>query len=543
MHGSRIKHARFMFIGLIFFVTAIAAAQQTKGGAVILQAGFESGAAEGWIPRGTETVAATKEVKKTGTYSLKVSKREKTWNGALHEIPGTPERGSVFAISAWVTYTDGLASRAIMLSVEKSYADPKTPHAYENVKTVTVKKGEWTLLEATYEVSGENGLKRIDVYFETPYKQDADVKPEDVHDIYIDDVKVSRLSAADMVSIQQDIPDLHSVLDPYFTIGAAVPPKFVDPENIHSRLLLKHYMALVPGNAMKPDALQPVEGSFKWADADRIVRFANSTGMKVRGHTLLWHTQIPAWFFTDPKDPKKEAGRELLLMRMKTHIQTVMEHYRRDVDSWDVVNEVLSDRKGLRDRDEGSRWLSIIGPDYIEKAFIYAREADPEAKLVINDYNLESDSRKRDEMYALVKNLLARKVPVDAVGLQMHISISGPSVLEIRRAIEKLASLGVKVQITEMDVSIYPNGDAPMKSPDPATLLAQGKRYKEIFDLFKEEAGKGNLDMVVMWGCADDDTWLDSFPVKGRLDAPLFFDRDLQAKPAYWAIVDPSRLR
>ena len=127
-------------------------------------------------------------------------------------------------------------------------------------------------------------------------------------------------AAADVVTIQQDIPDLHSVLGPYFPIGAAVPPKFVNPENIHSRLLLKHFTALVAENAMKPDELQPVEGTFRWTFADRIVRFGNSSGMKVRGHTLLWHNQIPAWFFTDPKDPQKPASRELLLSRMKTHI-------------------------------------------------------------------------------------------------------------------------------------------------------------------------------------------------------------------------------
>jgi endo-1,4-beta-xylanase len=348
--------------------------------------------------------------------------------------------------------------------------------------------------------------------------------------------------AAGISAIQQDIPDLHSVLDPYFPIGAAVPPKFVHPEDIHSRLLTKHFTALVASNAMKPDALQPLEGVFKWVAADRIVGFGNSAGMKVRGHTLVWHNQIPAWFFTDPGDPQKPASRDLLLSRMKTHIQTVMGHFRGEIDSWDVVNEVLSDRAGLRGDDEGSRWLGIAGPDYIDKAFLFAREADPKATLVINDYNLESDSRKRDEMASLVKTLRARKVPVDAVGMQMHISVASPSLGEIRQAIEMFGSLGVKVQITEMDVSIYSSPSETVKSPDAQLLLAQGRRFRELFDLFEEEAAKGILDMVVMWGAADDDTWRDNFPVPGRPDAPLLFDRNLQAKPAYWAIVDPARM-
>jgi endo-1,4-beta-xylanase len=535
---------RFTFLlAVALFLGASTFAVAQEGGTTILNAGFESGTAEGWIPRGTETVAATTELKRTGAYSLKVSKRTLTWNGALHELPEAPVRGVTYRISAWVTYIQGPATGSIVLSVEKSYTDAAAAHRYENVKSVVVNKGEWTLLQADYTVPGEDGLKTIDIYFETPYKQDSQVTADDTHDIYVDDVRVARLAAADMVTIQQDIPNLHSVLDPYFAIGAAVPPRFVDPENIHSRLLLKHFTALVAGNAMKPDALQPTEGTFNWVDADRIVRFGNATGMRVRGHTLLWHNQIPAWFFTDPKDPQKPASRELLLARLKTHIQTVVGHFKGDIDSWDVVNEVLSDRKGLRGGDEGSRWLGIIGPDYIDKAFQFAREADPKAKLVINDYNLESDQRKRDEMVSLVRGMLARNVPVDAVGMQMHISITYPSIAEIRRSIEAFAALGVKVQITEMDVSIYSGSAEAMKTPDAQTLQAQGRRYQELFDLFKEEAKKGIIDMVVLWGVADDDTWLDSFPVPGRLNAPLLFDRSLQAKPAFWGIVDPSRMR
>ncbi len=539
-HSCRL---RLMPVALVMMLAAPGGAVAQDAGTTILSAGFESGTTEGWTPRGAETVDVSADVKRSGEYSLRVSHRTLTWNGALHALPEPPVRGLRYRISAWVTYAQGLESRPIMLSVEKSYDDPAIPHTYENVKSVVVNKGEWTLLQADYTIPGDGGLKRIDVYFETPYKQDNRVTPDDIHDIYIDDVSIVRLSAANTVTIQQDIPDLHSVLDPYFPVGAAVPPKFVVPEDIHSRLLLKHFTALVASNAMKPDALQPVEGAFSWTNADRIVRFGNSAGMKVRGHTLVWHNQIPAWFFTDPKDPLKPASRELLLSRMKTHIQTVMEHFKGDIDSWDVVNEVLSDRKGLRGEDEGSRWLGIAGPDYIDKAFQYAREADPKAKLVINDYNLESDSRKREEMASLVKALRARKVPVDAVGMQMHISVTSPSVAEIRRAIEMFGSLGVKVQITEMDVSIYSGASETVKSPDAQLLLAQGRRYEELFDLFREEAGKGILGLVVMWGAADDDTWLDNFPVPGRPDAPLLFDRNLQAKPAYWAIVNPARMR
>lgn len=527
---------------LVLLAAAGAGAQSQAPGVAVLTAGFESGTAEGWAPRGTESVAATAKEKHTGSYSLAVSNRKFTWNGASHELPGPLVAGAMYRVSLWAMYKEGPATRPIVLSAEKSFADASAPHRYVNVKTVVMNKNEWTLLETDYTVSSEPDLKRVDVYVETPYKTDDKVTPEDIHDFYVDDLIIAKVSAAEMISIQQDIPDLHSVLDDYFSIGAAVPPAFTDTTDIHSLLMIKHFTALVAGNAMKPDALQPTEGTFTWKDADRIVRFAGLTGMKVRGHTLVWHNQIPDWFFTDPKDQGKPATRELLLQRMKTHIQTVVGHFKGDVDSWDVVNEVLSDRSGLRGAAEGSKWLGIAGPDYIEKAFQYAHEADPDATLVINDYNLESDGRKLTEMYNVVKSLLAKKVPVNAVGFQMHISLYASTVAAIRAAMEKIASLGVKVQVTEMDMSIYAGAADPSKIPDRDLLVAQGKRYKEIFDMFKEEAKKGILDMVVLWGCADDDTWLDSFPVQGRPDAPLLFDRRLQAKPAFWAIVDPSKM-
>ncbi len=281
-------------------------------------------------------------------------------------------------------------------------------------------------------------------------------------------------------SAQDAAPSLKAVLAGYFAVGAAVPPTFVETSDPHSALLAAQFGALVPENAMKPESLQPVEGTFRFAPADKIVRFAESNRMLVRGHTLVWHQQTPLWFFTDPADPSKPASRELLLSRMKTHIQTVLGHYRGRVAAWDVVNEVLTDSGALRGPTDGSKWLGIIGPDYIDKAFAYAREADPSALLVINDYNLESVPAKRDAMYDLVKGMLARGVPVGGVGMQMHVSIYGPSVDEIRQAIERFASLGVKVQVTELDVSLYRGAEAEVPIDD-RLLALQARRYAELF--------------------------------------------------------------
>ena len=189
---------------------------------------------------------------------------------------------------------------------------------------------------------------------------------------------------------------------------------------------------------------------------------------------------------------------------------------------------------------KNSKWFEIAGQEYIEKAFIWAHEADPDAELVINDYNLESNPAKREAMYKLVKSLKEKKIPIDGIGIQMHISIQSPALSEIKKTIELFASLGVKVLVTELDVSIYESETEAFKEATPDILLRQSVRYEELFKLFKEQADKNRLDTVILWGSADDDTWLDDFPVRGRKNAPLLFDRDLQAKPAFWGIVDPT---
>jgi endo-1,4-beta-xylanase len=354
---------------------------------------------------------------------------------------------------------------------------------------------------------------------------------------------------------QKDIPKLKDVFKDYFPIGAAINPQQLDGNDVHSEFLKYQYNVLVPGNFMKIDATEPTENNFKFDDADKLIAFAQANNMKLRGHTLVWHSQVPEWFFQDKNDKSKPASRELLMSRMQNHIKNVAGRYAGKIDSWDVVNEVISDKNGLRGDDEKSKWKSIIGDvdgdgfdsDYIELAFKYAHEADPNAKLIINDYGMEGSTRKTNDMYELVKRLLTKGVPIDGVGLQMHNSMYGPSANQIKECIEKFASLksikpSFTVQVTEMDLSIYNSDSEPMKEVTNDVLVQQASQYKKIFDVFKEEAVKKNLSMVMLWGNSDDDTWLDDFPVKGRKNAPMLFDRNLQAKPAYWAIVDPSKV-
>nr|6FHE_A Chain A, Synthetic construct [synthetic construct] len=333
---------------------------------------------------------------------------------------------------------------------------------------------------------------------------------------------------------QNDIPDLYSVFKDYFPIGVAVDPSRLNDTDPHAQLTAKHFNMLTAENAMKPESLEPEEGRYNFEDADRIVAFAEKHGMKMRGHTLVWHQQVPDWFFLDENgnpmvdetDPKnREANREELRQRMENHIKTVAGRYKGKIYAWDVVNEVFNDDGTLRN----SAWYQIIGPDYIEEALRAAHEADPNAKLFINDYNIENWSHaKTQAMYNMVRDFKERGVPVDGVGMQGHISLYYPSLEEIEKALKAFAALGVEIMITELDVNTQ--GDV---SPD--ALQEQAERMRDLFELFKKHSDK--ITGVTFWGVADDQSWKNNFPVPGRTNAPLLFDRNYQPKPAFWAIV------
>ncbi len=345
-------------------------------------------------------------------------------------------------------------------------------------------------------------------------------------------------------AIQADIPSLAEAFKDAFPIGAAIEPK--ETQGLHGEMLKKHFNSLVAGNAMKAASLQPREGQFDWKGADQIAAFARENGMELRFHTLVWHQQSPPWFFLDEDgfrmmdetDPvKREANKKLLLERLDTHIRTVVERYKDDIVAWDVVNEVVDEAEtdGMRHSD----WYMLTGSDYIVTAFKAAREAAGEdAKLIINDYNTNMP-QKRDILLRLVKDLIAQGVSIDGVGHQTHVNVEWPSGAEIVASIQAFAELGLDNQITELDMSVYGYSNRSDYGDDlPEGLLeTQAKRYREIFDAFLSV--KDDISSVTFWGIADDNTWLNTFPVT-RTDYPLPFDRELQAKPAFWALVEPS---
>ncbi|WP_270168874.1 endo-1,4-beta-xylanase [Paenibacillus sp. SYP-B4298] len=310
-----------------------------------------------------------------------------------------------------------------------------------------------------------------------------------------------------------------------FHIGAAVNPSSMKKQE---QLLSYHFNSITAENEMKFVSLQPEEGKYTFEAADTLISFARKHGMAVRGHTLVWHNQTTGWVFEDSQG--QPVSREVLLERMRSHIHTVVGRYKDSIYAWDVVNEAVADEGDQQLRP--SRWLDIAGPEFIAKAFEYAHEADPNALLFYNDYN-ESDPLKRERIFQLVESLLKQGTPIHGIGLQAHWNLFAPSLEDIRAAIERYASLGLKLHLTELDMSVFEFHDrrTDLLRPDPSLLERQAERYESIFRLLKEY--RDYIGSVTFWGAADDDTWLDYFPVQGRKNWPLLFDEQHRPKPAY----------
>lgn len=301
-------------------------------------------------------------------------------------------------------------------------------------------------------------------------------------------------------------------------IGTSVLIEPLREDAKYREILAREFNILTPENAMKFGQLSRERNKYNFADADEIVAFAQAHQMQVHGHTLVWYRNLPDWV----KNGK--WSREEAMNILKQHIYTVVKRYRGKVASWDVVNEAVEKNGKLRD----SIWLRTIGPDYIEMAFRWAHEADPNARLFYNDFKGEELGKKSDAIYKLVKELRQRNVPIHGVGFQMHTSIKKPPNSEAVSAnIRRLGELGLEVRITEMDVQVN-NVNKPMAEK----LAAQAKIYGEIADICLKAP---NCNALTTWGLADRFSWIPEF--FNRPDAPLLFDNFYQPKPAHNAIL------
>jgi len=350
-----------------------------------------------------------------------------------------------------------------------------------------------------------------------------------------------------------------------FLIGVALAERYVslspsDEQEKVQDLVEREFNCVTSENLMKPASLRPSRGKFDFDRADEFVKLAKRLDQEIVGHVLVWHSQTPDWFFED--EDGNPLTREELIEEMEEHISKVVKRYKGDVKYWDVVNEAV-DVRSVPDPDNPSRtiregffreskWHSIIGDDFIELAFKFAHEADPNAMLIYNDYSMTDPVKVDFVIKNIVEPLKKKGIRIDGVGMQGHWHVDSPSLDEIEEAIEELADAKVKVHITELDVSVLPMAFGysgadistryelqdelnPYRDGVPDEVLEkQAERYEDIFEIF--DSNKRDIERVTFWGVGDGDSWKNDFPVKGRTDYPLLFDRNHEPKPAYEAL-------
>ncbi len=357
-----------------------------------------------------------------------------------------------------------------------------------------------------------------------------------------------------MTAITAEAPAQGSLKEAFqrdFRIGAALNPgHYNETDALGSALVKQHFNTITPENDMKWERIHPRSDAgiagYSFEAADKYVEFGEKNGMFIVGHCLVWHSQVPNWVFQDAGG--KPLDRTALLDRMREHIFTVVGRYKGRVHGWDVVNEALNEDGTLRK----SQWFNIIGEDYIAKAFQYAHEADPQAELYYNDYNLDYEAKCKGAV-ELVRKLKQQGLTVTAIGTQSHHKMDRPSIQQIEDSLKAFRELGVKVAVTELDIDLLPavtrqpTADVSVRAQATAESnpyvsglpddmqKALARRYADIFAVYLKY--KDIITRITFWGVTDRFSWLNNFPAPGRTNYPLLFDRDGKPKPAFDAIL------
>ena len=346
---------------------------------------------------------------------------------------------------------------------------------------------------------------------------------------------------------QEQAPSLKDAYKDMFLIGTALNANHnFGHDTLGIKLIQDHFNSIVAENCMKSMHLQPTEGVFFFDEADKFIAFGEANNMHIVGHTLIWHSQAPDWLFTDENG--EDVSREVMIERMRSHIHTVVGRYKGRVDGWDVVNEAVLDDGSWRN----TKFYEIIGEEYIKLAFQFAHEADPDAELYYNDYAMSQEG-KRNSVVEMVKKLQEEGIKIDGIGMQGHMGMDYPDISEFEKSIEAFAALGVKVMITEMDITLlpFPAGETAEVSltaeyQEKMNPYAEGlpeeveaafnKRYSDFFGLFLKHQDK--ISRVTLWGLTDNDTWRNDWPIPGRTDYPLLFDRNYVPKAVVQQLID-----
>jgi endo-1,4-beta-xylanase len=344
---------------------------------------------------------------------------------------------------------------------------------------------------------------------------------------------------------------LKEALKDKFYIGTALSvAQLTGADTLSERVARENFSAIVPENCMKSMFLQPAEGSFFFDEADKLVAWGEANGMWITGHCLVWHSQAPEWLCTDGNG--KNVSPETLAARLKSHITAVVSRYRGRIKGWDVVNEAILEDGSWRK----SKLYEILGEEFVPLAFRLAHEADPDAELYYNDYSMAFEG-KRSAVVRLVKTLRERGLRIDAVGMQGHIGMDYPAIEEFEKSLLAFAEAGVKVMVTELDLTVLPSPNPNVGAAVEASFAYQQSlnpyadglpdsvaaawtgRMSDFFRLFLKHQDK--ISRVTLWGVCDGDSWRNGWPVPGRTDYALLFDRQGKAKPAVGEIIRMAR--
>ena len=361
---------------------------------------------------------------------------------------------------------------------------------------------------------------------------------------------VVALITSTSVAFAQEKKTLKEALKGKFLIGTAVNTRQASGQDKAGvRVIQEQFNAIVAENCMKSQEMHPEENRYNFTQADEFVAFGEKNGMVITGHTLIWHSQLSPWFCVDGEG--KNVSPEVLKKRMKDHITTIVKRYKGRIIGWDVVNEAIEDDGSYRK----SKFYEILGEEYIPLAFQYAHEADPNAELYYNDFSMANPG-KRAGVVKLVKALKKRGIRIDAVGMQGHIGMDYPQVGEFEKSMLAFAEAGVKVMVTELDLTVLPtpkqNIGAEVSAsfeykkdmnPYPNGLpedvsKAWTERMNDFFRLFLKH--QDIITRVPLWGVTDLDTWRNDWPMRGRTDYPLLFDRSYQPKPVVSLIINEA---
>ena len=504
--------------------------------AVLFEEGFESGTVGKWSGKEGANVSIETENPKSGKYCMKISGRAMPASGAKIELRDMLQSNQRLTVSAYVRYADGPEKKKIQITM---FCDGK----YYMLGGRELTRNEWGEISGGIVVPSDVDLSSAIVFFETPWTSEPSAE-QDLMDIYVDDVKASLIPFCDI----SDYPALKELYKDQFLVGLAVPDLVLNTP-AYSDLFLQQFNSMTMENEMKPSYILDEAASknnlSKYKEHVALnfnsyktgMEYAKQHGIAVRGHTLVWHSQTPEWFFYENYDTQGQlADRELMLKRMENYIKDVIQwtetNYPGVIYAWDVVNEAVADYFGQGAapmRQEDSLWYQVIGEDFAEKAFAYARKytklyaKDRDIKLFYNDYN-EYFPAKRDGIVALLKPI-KEAGNIDGVGMQSHFDTKRP--LEgdsgYMTAVRKFRDeLGLELHVTELDIGIA-EGD---------TRESQGQYYQEFMEaLLKEKRDGANITSVTFWGLTDGLSWRAE-------EQCLLFDDDLSRKPAFEGVVN-----